>query len=46
VEDKVLVESVIAFIVLLTEEVVDLGAGHNRGGLESYPTRMLFTADW
>jgi len=43
--DEVFVDSVVAFVVLLTEEEV-VGIGHKRGCLESYPVRMLFTADW
>jgi hypothetical protein len=44
-EDEVFVESVEAFVAPLAEEVVEVETGHSRGGLESYPVRILFTAE-
>jgi hypothetical protein len=41
--DEVVVESVDVVIVLLAEVVLGTEAAHKRGGLESYPLRILFT---
>jgi hypothetical protein len=44
-EDEIFVESVEVFVELLGEEAAEVEGGHSRGGFESYPVRILFTAE-
>lgn len=44
-EDEVFAENTEVFVALLAEEVVEVAGGHSRGGFESYPVRILFTAE-
>jgi hypothetical protein len=44
-EDEVFAENTEVFVALLAEEVVEVAGGHTRGGFESYPVRILFTAE-
>ncbi len=44
--DETCVEIEEVVVVLVVEVVPGIEAAHKRGGLESYPVRMLFTDDW